>query len=122
MRLPRTPLILVLTLATALPARAQSSRAIPAAPPVRFESWRAAPFDRGVTPAVRGFDASSPNRTRHALIGGAIGAAAGVLFCTVISTLADDSAHGGISFCPLDSYLYIGGAGFALGAVIGWAL
>jgi hypothetical protein len=43
-----------------------------------------------------------------------------VVFCTVVSTLADDSADSGLSFCPLDSYLLIGGAGFALGAAIGW--
>jgi hypothetical protein len=64
--------------------------------------------------------AAEKNRTRRALIGGGIGAAAGLLGCTVISTLADDSADGGLSFCPLDSYLLIGGAGFLVGAAIGW--
>jgi ABC-type branched-subunit amino acid transport system permease subunit len=62
------------------------------------------------------------DRTRRALLGGAIGAAAGVVFCTAVSTLADDSAEGGLSFCPLDSYLLIGGAGFVLGAAIGWVI
>jgi len=37
-------------------------------------------------------------------------------------TLANDSADGGVSFCPLDSYLLIGGAGFALGFTIGWVV
>lgn len=122
MRSPLPLLLIVLTLATAIPVQSQSSLAIPAAAPVRFESWRAAAFDRGDAPVAGRFVAASPNRTRHALIGGAIGAAAGALFCTVISTLANDSADGGVSFCPLDSYLLIGGAGFALGAVIGWAI
>ena len=54
--------------------------------------------------------------------GRTIGAAAGVVFCTAVSTLANDSADGGLSFCPLDSYLLIGGAGFALGFAIGWVI
>ena len=59
---------------------------------------------------------------RHALIGGAIGAVAGFALCATISTLADDSAGGGVSFCPLDTALLIMGGGFALGAAIGWAI
>jgi ABC-type branched-subunit amino acid transport system permease subunit len=87
-----------------------------------FESWRAAePLDRSGKPAAL-FVAPSRNRKRQALLGGAIGAAAGVVFCTAVSTLANDSAEGGLSFCPLDSYLLIGGAGFALGAAIGWVI
>jgi hypothetical protein len=39
-----------------------------------------------------------------------------------VSTLANDSAEGGVSFCPLDSYLLIGRAGFALGFAIGWVV
>jgi ABC-type branched-subunit amino acid transport system permease subunit len=62
------------------------------------------------------------DRKHRALIGGAIGAAAGLLACTAVSTLANDSADGGLSFCPLDSYLLIGGAGAVLGATIGWAI
>jgi hypothetical protein len=62
------------------------------------------------------------NRTRQALLGGAIGAVAGFVFCTTISTLTDDSADGGVSFCPLDSTLLIMGGGFAVGAAIGWAI
>jgi len=51
---------------------------------------------------------------------GGIGAAAGLLACTAISTIADDSTDGGVSFCPLASYLLIGGASFLVGAAIGW--
>jgi hypothetical protein len=111
-----------LLIAVAEAAHAQGSLPLPATPPQRFESWQAAaPLEAGITPAASRFAATSRNRGRRALIGGAIGAAAGVVFCTAVSTLANDSAEGGLSFCPLDSYLLIGGAGFALGATIGWA-
>jgi len=59
---------------------------------------------------------------RNALLGGAIGAAAGLVVCTAFSSLINDSAEGGLSFCPLDSNLLFGGAGFVLGAAIGWAI
>jgi hypothetical protein len=116
------PLVAGLVLAVAGPAQAQNPRPLPEAAPLQFESWRAtAPSFSTSTPAVFQLGVASQDRTRHALLGGAIGAAAGVIFCTAISTLANDSAEGGLSFCPLDSYLLIGGAGFVLGAVIGWA-
>jgi hypothetical protein len=115
-------LIAGLLLVLAGPAQAQSPP-LPAAVPLRFESWRpSAPLDQGGKPAAGRFVAPTKNRTRQALLGGAIGAAAGVVFCTAVSTLANDSAEGGLSFCPLDSYLLIGGAGFALGAAIGWVI
>ena len=117
------PLALALALAAATPAHAQGPEPLPAMVPLRFDSWQApwpvAPPEPSA--AVR-LDARARNRTKNALIGGAIGAAAGVVFCTAISTLADDSADGGLSFCPLDSYLLIGGAGFLVGAAIGWAI
>jgi hypothetical protein len=114
------PLVAGLVLLVAGPAHAQNQQPLPAAAPVRFESWQAAPpLDAVSKPAAAPLDARGRDRKRHALLGGAIGAAAGVVFCTVISTLGDDSADGGLSFCPLDSYLLIGGAGFVLGAAIG---
>jgi hypothetical protein len=116
-------LIVILLLAVAGPARAQSPRPLAAAVPLQFEPWQApAPLDRSSKPVAGQFIAASRHRTRQALLGGAIGAAAGVVFCTVVSTLANDSAEGGLSFCPLDSYLLIGGAGFALGFAIGWVI
>ena len=122
MRRPLAHLMASLIFATASVAHAQSPRPLAAATPLQFESWRpAAALDRGRTPAIGQFVAASRHRTRRALLGGAIGAAAGVVFCTAVSTLANDSADGGVSFCPLDSYLLIGGAGFALGFAIGWA-
>jgi hypothetical protein len=113
---------LLLSTAGLAQAQAKSPRPLAAVVPLHFESWRpAAALDRG-TPAAGQFVPAPRHRTRQALLGGAIGAAAGVVFCTVVSTLADDSADGGLSFCPLDSYLLIGGAGFALGFAMGWVI
>jgi hypothetical protein len=117
------PLVVGLILIVAGLAHAQHPRSLAVAPPSRFESWRAAPQSHSGTRAtIDPVSEASRNRTGHALLGGAIGAAAGVVFCTVVSTLANDSAEGGLSFCPLDSYLLIGGAGFVLGAAIGWTI
>jgi hypothetical protein len=92
----------------------------PPVSPTPFASWRPAlPSGPAQGPTFLNAEALS-RQPRRALIGGAIGAAAGMIMCTTISTLADDSADGGLSFCPLDSYLLIGGAGFVVGAVIGW--
>lgn len=124
MRLARlVPLAVGMALAGAAPARAQTPQPLPATAPVRFESWHAmSPLGTDGMPAAVRLEAGSRNRTRNALLGGAIGAAAGVVFCTAVSTLANDSADGGLSFCPLDSYLLIGGGGFLLGAAIGWLM
>jgi ABC-type branched-subunit amino acid transport system permease subunit len=90
---------------------------------LQFESWTAAsPVEVSSKLTVGRLVPGSRNRTRQALLGGAIGAAAGVVICTAFSTLVNDSAEGGLSFCPLDTYLLFGGAGFVLGAVIGWAI
>jgi hypothetical protein len=88
---------------------------------VAFESWRlVSPGSEGGALQIRELDQLRANRTRRVLIGGAIGAAAGVVACTAISTLADDSADGGLSFCPLDTYLLVAGAGFVAGAAVAW--
>ncbi|HET7468707.1 MAG TPA: hypothetical protein VFJ81_03495 [Gemmatimonadales bacterium] len=88
---------------------------------VTFESWRpVSPNSARGSPRIRELDELRAHRTRRVLIGGAIGAAAGVVACTAISTLADDSADGGVSFCPLDTYLLVGGAGFLAGAAVAW--
>jgi hypothetical protein len=111
-----------LILAAASVAHAQVPRPLAAVIPLHFESWQpTTALDRGRIPFTGQLVAAPRHRTRRALLGGAIGAAAGVVFCTAVSTLANDSADGGVSFCPLDSYLLIGGAGFALGFAIGWA-
>jgi hypothetical protein len=116
-------LVAGLALTVAAPTHAQSPPPLPASAPLRFESWQPSGLERpGGRPTVMRLAASSRNRTKNALIGGAIGAAAGVVFCTAVSTLADDSADGGLSFCPLDTYLLIGAGGFLLGAAIGWVI
>lgn len=110
-----------LVLALGGPAYGQNHEPSLAAGPLRFESWRPAVSpDATSNSPVAALGLAERDRTRRALVGGAIGAAAGVVFCTAVSTLTNDSAEGGVSFCPLDSYLLIGGAGFVLGAVIGW--
>ncbi len=123
MRCGRLPfLVAALVLVTVGPAHAQHLRPLAAAP-LQFESWRAAsPSSSSGKLMVHRTALAPKNRTRQALLGGAIGAAAGVIGCTVISTLANDSAQGGLSFCPLDSYLLIGGAGFLIGAAISWVI
>ena len=105
------------------PAKGQHPLPLPATVPLRFESWQ--PFSPNLeSRSLTGerFVTGEKNRTRQALIGGAIGAVAGFVFCTTISTLADDSADGGVSLCPLDTTLLIVGGGFAVGAAIGWAI
>ena len=47
-------------------------------------------------------------------------AVVGLALCTAISTLADDSADGGLAACPVDTYLLFGAAGLGLGFAIGW--
>lgn len=113
------PLVAALVLGLAGAAHAQGPVPLPHALAPRFESWRAPALNQDGEPAVHRMVTAPRNRGRRALVGGAIGAAAGVVFCTAMSTLIDDSANGGLSFCPLDSYLLIGGGGFLLGAAIG---
>jgi hypothetical protein len=117
------PAVTVLLLAIGRPAQAQNPRPLPTAIPVQFESWQPpALFDSSSTLSAGRLVAVSRDRGDRALLGGAIGAAAGVVFCTVVSTLINDSAEGGLSFCPLDSYLLFAGGGFVLGALIGWLI
>jgi hypothetical protein len=88
---------------------------------ITFASWGpATPAAQNTSARTYGSDALRSHRTRRILIGGAVGATAGLAACTAISTLADDSADGGLSFCPLDTYLLVGGAGFLGGAAVGW--
>jgi hypothetical protein len=66
-------------------------------------------------------DATASHRGRHALIGGLIGAAAGVITCTVISNVANDPGTG-FSTCDATAYVGFGLGGFAVGALIGWLI
>lgn len=58
------------------------------------------------------------NRVRHAVIGGLIGGATGLIVCTVISNITKDDGTG-ISTCTTDGYVGFGLGGFAAGAIIG---
>lgn len=60
----------------------------------------------------------STHRVRNSVIGAAIGGAAGVVTCTVISNIAKD-AGSGFSTCTWKGYLLLGGSGAGLGALIG---
>jgi hypothetical protein len=88
---------------------------------LQFESWQPAAIDHGSIPVTGRTVTVAGDKKNTWLIGGAVGAAAGIVFCTAMSTLMNDSASGGLSFCPLDSYLLIAGAGFLVGAAIGLA-
>jgi hypothetical protein len=113
--------LLALSLRVIGPAEAQDAQGRPGPMLVRFESWQSPPAAPSSAMSASQSSTSS-NRTRQALIGGAIGAAAGLLTCTVVSTASNDSAEGGLSFCPVDSNLLFAGAGFLIGAVIGWLI
>ena len=123
MRCSRSVLLLTgMVLAVTGTVQAHHTEPIPGRP-LQFESWQAAStIEVSTKVTVAGLVMGERNRTRQALLGGVIGAAAGVVVCTAFSTLINDSAEGGLSFCPLDTYLLIGGAGFVLGAAIGWAI
>jgi hypothetical protein len=114
------PLLVALVLTIAGPAPAQQSGPR-SAPSRHFQSWRPAfALEAGQEPAFQGVAATSPKRTRRALIGGAIGAAVGIAFSATLCTAADDPGDNGAAFCSFDHYLLTGGIGFALGAIIGW--
>ena len=59
------------------------------------------------------------NRARHALIGGVIGAAAGIVVCTAISNYVNE---GGFSTCTTTGYVVHAAGGFALGALVGYLI
>jgi hypothetical protein len=58
------------------------------------------------------------HRTRHAVIGGVLGAAAGAITCTVISNMVKDSGTG-FSTCDTKAYVAFGLGGLGVGALIG---
>ena len=63
---------------------------------------------------------ATSRRVRHALIGGAIGAVAGLAVCTAISNIADDAAVDRFTTCTAKGYLLTGSIGFATGFLVGW--
>jgi hypothetical protein len=111
----------LLALLLLLPSAAAAQRPGPVAvPSPSFESWEPGggshrAFQRNVLVA------GSKDRTRNALLGGAIGALAGVTFCTVVSNLVKDEGTG-FSTCTTSGYLLTGGVGLALGLLVGLAV
>ena len=112
-------LIVGLVVTLAQPARAQQSLPLPATLPLHFETWQAAPRG-GTIPSANTMAVVEGDRKDRWLINGAIGAFAGLVVCTAISTVIDDSARG-LSFCPLDTYAIMAGAGFVVGVATGAA-
>lgn len=64
--------------------------------------------------------AASEHRVRNALLGGAIGAAAGAVVCTAISNIADDAAVDRFTTCTWKGYALLGSPGFGAGFLVGW--
>ncbi|HEV8150073.1 MAG TPA: hypothetical protein VGP61_07825 [Gemmatimonadales bacterium] len=71
--------------------------------------------------ALRLTEMQRRDRTGHAVLGGAIGAATGIVACTVISNLVKDPGSG-FSTCTTKGYLGFALGGAALGALLGWLL
>jgi hypothetical protein len=114
-----TRLILLLLLVVPAAVRAQGPRSS-VLPHSAVASWEHSPA--GIQPGAVRIPPASLQRTRNALIGGVIGAAAGVAVCTVISNIADDAAEDRFTTCTAKGYLLTGGIGFALGFGIGWVI
>jgi len=106
----------------AAPANSQDSTPLPATRPLRFQSWTPLAPPAGLPgPSTVQTVALERQRARNALIGGAIGAVAGLAACTVISNLVNDDGTG-FSTCTRNGYLLFGGVGFALGVVVGFSV
>ena len=96
----------------------------PVRPEPAFASWSPAVGPPAhVVPMPGTPVAADDGSLRRGLIGGVVGAAAGLLACTIISNIADDSADPGsrISTCTASGYLLFGGVGFGVGFLIGSA-
>lgn len=77
------------------------------------------PGDTGlITDRVTRSLAARSHRTRNAVVGGLIGAATGVITCTVISNIVNDP-NTGLSTCDTKAYLGFALGGAALGVLIG---
>lgn len=117
---PRTLRLTLALLLAILPRAASAQDAGPVAGAAIFESWQPMAFSspvgsrRNLTPPA-GFS----ERVGRAVMGGAIGAVGGVVFCTIVSNLAKDEGTG-FSTCTTKGYLLTGGVGFGLGFLVGW--
>jgi hypothetical protein len=117
--MPRCLILLALLL---LPVAATAQQAGPVTPGPTFESWTPVGLEgHAGRERTAGIALESRDRTRNAFLGGVIGAAAGVAFCTIVSNIAKDEGTG-FSTCTTKGYLLTGGIGFALGLVVGLAV
>ena len=111
--------VVLLALLLLPPAAAAQQVGPVVTPAATFESW--APGEPGgyaLPGPVLDVALESKDRTGNALLGGVIGAAAGVAFCTIVSNIAKDEGTG-FSTCTTKGYLLTGGVGFALGFLVG---
>jgi hypothetical protein len=113
----------IILLALLLPATAVAQLSGPVAGEQRvFVSWEPAAFADQAPPVVLlGVSSRSKDRVGNALLGGTIGAVAGVAFCTVVSNIVKDEGTG-FSTCTTSGYLLTGGIGFGLGFIVGWSV
>jgi hypothetical protein len=118
----RLPLLLVIAAfaGSATPAQAQGPAPIPQRQ-AAFASWRPPEPTEAADRASGSSGTTISRQGRRALIGGAIGAVAGLAVCTVISNLTDEGAEG-FSTCTWKGYLLTGGIGFGVGFAAGWLL
>jgi hypothetical protein len=110
-----------LLIAGTAPAHSQNPTPLPASRPLRFQSWTPLAPATLPIPSTARPAALHRQRGRNALIGGVIGATAGLAVCTVISNLVNDDGAG-FSTCTRKGYLLFGGVGFALGLVVGFSV
>lgn len=114
-------LVVATLLSGAVPLQAQHVGPIPHRP-AAFPAWQ--PPDlapRAGSSSTYQAGTALSRRGRRALIGGAIGAVAGLAVCTVISNMTDEGAAG-FSTCTWKGYLLTGGIGFGVGFAAGWLL
>ena len=120
-RLLLQALLVVAFAGNAIPAGAQGPAPTPQLES-GFTSWRPPELAQaGDRWSGHRSGAGITRRGRRALVGGAIGAVAGLAVCTVISNMTDEGAKG-FSTCTWKGYLLTGGIGFGVGFAAGWLL
>ena len=115
------PVLLIIPMIIAKPVAAQMSVRLVPDQPVFLQDFPGGAVSSGwLSPTDRSDLLAAPrnHRVRNAVIGGLIGAATGVVTCTVISNLANDPGTG-TSTCDTKAYVGFALGGAALGALVG---